>query len=210
MIQLYIYINICIHSFQDSLHIQVFTEYWLYFPVLHSRSLLIIYFIYSSMYVSQSPNLCPLLNEMAGQQFPSVDNTLNLLFIMRFLWLDSCQRGLFLLLSEMVSSQIPFLSPSTKSIKRLPNRYIKTFISRISTLAEIQCPRQKAQRSYEPLEDRLTLSHSLQSHPEGASGARRVPKRSKQAWNWSQKNRISLALALLITVQLWANVSKLQ
>ena len=48
-----------IHSFLDSFPIQVITEYWEEFPVLYSRSLLVIYFIYSSVCIcqSQSPNL---------------------------------------------------------------------------------------------------------------------------------------------------------
>ena len=41
-----------IHSFLDSFPVYVITEYWVEFPVLHSRSLLIIYFIYSSVYMS--------------------------------------------------------------------------------------------------------------------------------------------------------------
>ena len=32
---------------------QAITEYWIEFPVLYSKFLLIIYFIYSSMYISQ-------------------------------------------------------------------------------------------------------------------------------------------------------------
>ena len=41
-----------IHSFLDSFPIQVITEYWVEFPVLYSRSLLVVYFIYSSGYMS--------------------------------------------------------------------------------------------------------------------------------------------------------------
>ena len=41
-----------IHSLLDSFPIQAITEYWVEFPVLYSRSLLVIYFIYSSVYVS--------------------------------------------------------------------------------------------------------------------------------------------------------------
>ena len=40
-----------IHSFSDSCPIQVITEYWVEFPVLYSRSLLIIYLVYTSLYV---------------------------------------------------------------------------------------------------------------------------------------------------------------
>ena len=40
-----------IHSFSDSFPIEVITEYWVEFPVLYSRSLLIICFIYSSIYM---------------------------------------------------------------------------------------------------------------------------------------------------------------
>ena len=58
-VYIYIYIYICIHthththihSFSDSFPIQVITEYWVEFPVLYSRSLLIIYFIYNSVYL---------------------------------------------------------------------------------------------------------------------------------------------------------------
>ena len=41
-----------IHCFLDSIPIHVITEYWVEFPVLYSRFLLVIYFIYSSVYVS--------------------------------------------------------------------------------------------------------------------------------------------------------------
>ena len=41
----------CIRSFLDSFPIQVIIEYWGDFPVLHSRPLLLIYFIYSSVYM---------------------------------------------------------------------------------------------------------------------------------------------------------------
>ena len=41
-----------IHSFLDSFPIQVITEYWVEFPVLYSRSLIVIYFIYGSVYMS--------------------------------------------------------------------------------------------------------------------------------------------------------------
>ena len=41
-----------IHSFLDSFPIYTMTEYWVEFPVLHSRSLLVIYFKYNSLYVS--------------------------------------------------------------------------------------------------------------------------------------------------------------
>ena len=41
-----------IHSFLGSFPIYVITEYWVEFPVLYSRSLLVIYFIYSSVYMS--------------------------------------------------------------------------------------------------------------------------------------------------------------
>ena len=41
-----------IHSFSDSFLIKVTTEYWVEFFVLYSESLLIIYLIYSSMYVN--------------------------------------------------------------------------------------------------------------------------------------------------------------
>ena len=40
-----------IHSFPDSFPIQVIKEYWVEFPVLYSRPLSIIYFIYSSVYM---------------------------------------------------------------------------------------------------------------------------------------------------------------
>ena len=38
----------CIYSFSDSFPIQVITEYLVEFSVLYNRSLLMIYFIYSS------------------------------------------------------------------------------------------------------------------------------------------------------------------
>ena len=41
-----------IYSLLDSFPIQVITEYWVEFPVLYSRSLLVIYFTYSSVYMS--------------------------------------------------------------------------------------------------------------------------------------------------------------
>ena len=41
-----------IHSFLDSFHMLAITQYWVEFPVLYSRSLLVIYFIYSSVYMS--------------------------------------------------------------------------------------------------------------------------------------------------------------
>ena len=41
-----------IHSFLDSFPIEAITEYWVEFPVLYSSSLLVTYFIYSSMYMS--------------------------------------------------------------------------------------------------------------------------------------------------------------
>ena len=47
--QLYIYIY---PLFLDSFPIQFITEYWVEFPVLYSRSLLVIYVIYSSKYMS--------------------------------------------------------------------------------------------------------------------------------------------------------------
>ena len=47
-----------IHSFLDSLPIKVITEYSVKFPVLYSRSLLVIYIIYSSVYMSIG---CPFL-----------------------------------------------------------------------------------------------------------------------------------------------------
>ena len=41
-----------IHSFLDSFPIEAITEYWVEFPVLYSRSILVICFIYSSVYMS--------------------------------------------------------------------------------------------------------------------------------------------------------------
>ena len=47
------YICICFHPFlKDSFPIKAITEYWVGFPVLYSRFLLVIYFIYSSVYMS--------------------------------------------------------------------------------------------------------------------------------------------------------------
>ena len=50
-----------IYSFSGSFLIQVITEYWADFPVLYSRSLLVIYLIYRSMYmlIPSSWFLCP-------------------------------------------------------------------------------------------------------------------------------------------------------
>ena len=39
------------YSFSDSFPLQFITRYWIWFPVLYSRSLLFIYFIYSSVYL---------------------------------------------------------------------------------------------------------------------------------------------------------------
>ena len=44
-----------IYSFSDSFLLQVITKYWAQSPILYSRSLLIFYFIYSSVRVN--PNL---------------------------------------------------------------------------------------------------------------------------------------------------------
>ena len=41
-----------IHSFLDFVTIKAITEYWIEFPVLYSRFLLVIYFIYNSLYMS--------------------------------------------------------------------------------------------------------------------------------------------------------------
>ena len=41
-----------IRSFLDSLPIEVITDYWVAFPVLYSRFLLVIYFIHSIVYIS--------------------------------------------------------------------------------------------------------------------------------------------------------------
>ena len=46
------YTYICIYSFSDSFQLWVITKYWVQFPVLHCRSLLIICFIYSSVYIN--------------------------------------------------------------------------------------------------------------------------------------------------------------
>ena len=46
------YTHTYIHSFLDSFPIQVITEYWVEFPMLYSSSLLVICFIYSSVYMS--------------------------------------------------------------------------------------------------------------------------------------------------------------
>ena len=54
-------IHMHIPTFWDSIPIKVIREYWVEFPVLSSRSLLAIYFIYSSMYMSipiSSLHLC--------------------------------------------------------------------------------------------------------------------------------------------------------
>ena len=41
------YTYTCIYSFSNSFPIEVITEYWVEFPVIYSRTLLVIYFIYS-------------------------------------------------------------------------------------------------------------------------------------------------------------------
>ena len=41
-----------IHSFLDSFPIKVIIEYWVEFPVVYSRFILVTYFIYSSVYMS--------------------------------------------------------------------------------------------------------------------------------------------------------------
>ena len=52
-------------TFLDSFPMYVITEYWVDFPVLYSKSLLILCFIYSSVYVSilisQFIPHCPIL-----------------------------------------------------------------------------------------------------------------------------------------------------
>ena len=48
---IHIHISI-LFSFLDSIPMEVITEYQAEFPVLYSRSLLVIYFIYSSVYMS--------------------------------------------------------------------------------------------------------------------------------------------------------------
>ena len=47
----YTHTHMYIYSFSDSFPIEVITEYWVEFPMLYSRSLLVIYFIYSSVYI---------------------------------------------------------------------------------------------------------------------------------------------------------------
>ena len=42
------------HFFKDSIPIEAITDYWVGFPVLYSRSLLVIYFIHSSISMSVS------------------------------------------------------------------------------------------------------------------------------------------------------------
>ena len=46
------YMYTYIHFFLDSIPIWAVTGYWGEFPVLHSRSLLVLYFIYSSVYMA--------------------------------------------------------------------------------------------------------------------------------------------------------------
>ena len=50
-----IYIHTCTYScsFLDYFPTQVITEYWGEFPMLYSRSLLVIYFIHSSVYIGE-------------------------------------------------------------------------------------------------------------------------------------------------------------
>ena len=47
-----------IHSFTDSFPVKVITEYWIEFPGLYNRVLLIIYFIYISVYVKKGYFQC--------------------------------------------------------------------------------------------------------------------------------------------------------
>ena len=60
-ISLYIYVYIC--SFPDSFPFQVITKYWVYFSVLYNRSLLVSYFIYSSVYLLIPNSLSCFLNK---------------------------------------------------------------------------------------------------------------------------------------------------
>ena len=60
-IYFYIYVYIC--SFPDSFSFQVITRYWVYFSVLYNRSLLVSYFIYSSVYLLTPKSLSCFLNK---------------------------------------------------------------------------------------------------------------------------------------------------
>ena len=53
VIQLYTYM----YPFSDSFPIEVITEYWVEFPVLYNRSLLIIYFMYNQFGVGHATPL---------------------------------------------------------------------------------------------------------------------------------------------------------
>ena len=68
-VYVYMYTYLPIHSFLYSFPTEVTTEHWVEFPVLYSRSLLVIYFIYSSVYIQRRqwhPTLVLLPEESHG------------------------------------------------------------------------------------------------------------------------------------------------
>ena len=82
MLYIYIYVHICAHTYTlvfRFFYIQVITE----FPVLYSRSLLVIYLIYSSMYMSiLTSQLSPFLIIIMEQHFKKTpQNNLKLVLL---------------------------------------------------------------------------------------------------------------------------------
>ena len=84
-----------IHSFLDSFPIYAITEYWVEFPVLYSRCLLVIYFIYSSGYIS-IPN-----SQFIPPQFIFINMNLYLIYTYKLHWRPS-----------VISSQLTLLALS--------------------------------------------------------------------------------------------------
>ena len=88
-IYIYIYIYIYINSFLYSFSIWAFTEYWVEFLVLYSRSLLFIYFTHSSVYVSipiSEPNVCFFGTYACVKLLGSERNRLNFGFLPHWRW----------------------------------------------------------------------------------------------------------------------------
>ena len=85
----YIYIYIYINSFLYSFSIWAFTEYWVEFLVLYSRSLLFIYFTHSSVYVSipiSEANVCFFGTYACVKLLGSERNRLNFGFLPHWRW----------------------------------------------------------------------------------------------------------------------------
>ena len=72
------YTGTYIHSFLDYFLIEVIPEYWVEFPVLYGRSLLVIHLIYCSVCSFQAPDLslphhhCPLPNSVLSTRLPVI------------------------------------------------------------------------------------------------------------------------------------------